>query len=140
MTRNLAILITLSLFIAVAMVLYSVRSTTEFPEQISLGADVQKRDNTARYFARVNNGEVVEVIVATQAVIDSGVFGDPSLWMPTSKGKTDSIGKGDVFDTTLKEYIPKKPRADATFNAVTKEWDIPRPVEPVIERAATSTP
>lgn len=36
------------------------------------------------HFAKVENGIVTDVIVADQTFIDSGVVGDPSLWIPTS--------------------------------------------------------
>jgi len=36
------------------------------------------------HFAKVENGIVTDVIVADQTFIDSGVVGDPSLWVQTS--------------------------------------------------------
>lgn len=36
------------------------------------------------HFAKVENGVVTEIIVAEQEVIDSGLFGDPSMWVQTS--------------------------------------------------------
>ena len=35
-------------------------------------------------FAKVENGFVTDIIVAEQDVIDSGLFGDPALWIQTS--------------------------------------------------------
>lgn len=36
------------------------------------------------HFGKVENGKVTDVIVADQTFIDSGVVGDPSLWIQTS--------------------------------------------------------
>jgi len=36
------------------------------------------------HFAKVENGIVTDVIVADQTFIDSGVVGDPTLWVQTS--------------------------------------------------------
>ena len=36
------------------------------------------------HFAKVENGIVTDVIVADQTFIDSGVLGDPALWVQTS--------------------------------------------------------
>ena len=36
-----------------------------------------------KYFAKVENKIVTQVIVATQEVIDSGLFGHPSYWFET---------------------------------------------------------
>jgi hypothetical protein len=36
------------------------------------------------HFAKVENGIVTDVIVADQTFIDSGVLGDPTLWVQTS--------------------------------------------------------
>lgn len=36
------------------------------------------------HFAKVENGIVTQVIVAEQDVIDSGLFGDPQLWLQCS--------------------------------------------------------
>ena len=33
------------------------------------------------HFAKVQNGIVVEVLVITKDVIDTGMFGDPSSWL-----------------------------------------------------------
>ena len=36
------------------------------------------------HFAKVENGIVTEVLVIDQDVIDTGLFGDPALWVQTS--------------------------------------------------------
>lgn len=36
------------------------------------------------HYARIKNNTVSNVIVATQDVIDSGLFGDPKQWVQTS--------------------------------------------------------
>ncbi len=36
------------------------------------------------HFAKIENGIVTEVLVIEQDVIDTGLFGDPALWVQTS--------------------------------------------------------
>jgi hypothetical protein len=46
------------------------------------------------HFAKVIDGLVTEVIVAEQDVIDSGLFGDPSLWIQTSYNTYGNVHYG----------------------------------------------
>ena len=46
------------------------------------------------HFAKVENGIVKEVIVAEQDFIDTGVLGDPSLWIQTSYNTRGGIHYG----------------------------------------------
>jgi hypothetical protein len=46
------------------------------------------------HFAKVENGIVKEVIVADQEFIDSGVLGDPSLWVQTSYNTRGGVHYG----------------------------------------------
>ena len=46
------------------------------------------------HFAKVENGIVTQVIVAEQDVIDSGLFGDPSLWIQTSYNTVGNVHYG----------------------------------------------
>jgi len=46
------------------------------------------------HFAKVENGIVKEVIVAEQDFIDTGVVGDPSLWVQTSYNTRGGVHYG----------------------------------------------
>jgi len=94
------------------------------------------------HFAKVENGIVVQVIVAEQEVIDTGIFGHG--WVQTSyntrggvhydsSGKPDSkpqlrknyAGIGYLYDETRDAFIPPKPYASWTLNETTCLWDCP---------------
>ena len=74
------------------------------------------------YFAQVENGVVVDVIVASQEFIDSGVL--KGTWIKADKKKT---GKGFSYNPQLKVFISPRPAPNATFNTQTLEWEIPIP-------------
>ena len=97
------------------------------------------------HFAKVENGIVVQVIVAEQEIIDTGVFGHG--WVQTSyntrggvhygaDGKPDSkpqlrknyAGIGYSYDETLDAFIPPQPYASWTLNETTCLWDAPTPM------------
>lgn len=94
------------------------------------------------HFAKVENGIVVQVIVAEQDVIDSGIFGHG--WVQTSyntrggihydvNGKPDSkpqlrknyAGIGYTYDETLDAFIPPQPYASWILDESTCLWDAP---------------
>lgn len=94
------------------------------------------------HFAKVENGIVVQVIVAEQDFIDSGVVGHG--WVQTSyntrggvhygeDGNPDSkpqlrknyAGIGYSYDETLDAFIPPQPYASWTLNETTCLWDAP---------------
>lgn len=88
---------------------------------------VVKSDRT--YFAKLDeNDNVVEVIVADQAFIDSGAVGDPNDWVQTWKDRTQRknyAGKGFKFDSSKDAFIPPKLSAEATFDEATATWIVP---------------
>ena len=47
------------------------------------------------HFAKVENGIVTEVIVAEQDFIDTGLVGEPSLWVQTSYNTYGNIHSND---------------------------------------------
>jgi hypothetical protein len=74
------------------------------------------------YFAKVENGIVVQVLVIEQDVVNTGIFGDPSSWIQTSyntQGGVHSLGGtplrknyagiGYTYDSTRDAFIPPKP-------------------------------
>jgi hypothetical protein len=87
------------------------------------------------HFAKVENGTVVQVIVAEQDVIDSGIFGHG--WVQTSYNthggqhpegrplRKNYAGVGYSYDTTLDAFIAPQPYASWTLNEDTCLWNAP---------------
>lgn len=93
------------------------------------------------HFAKVENGSVTEVLVIEQDVIDTGMFGDPSLWVQTSYNtyggqhpegrplRKNFAGIGYTYDAERDAFIPPQPFASWTLNEESCLWDppVPRP-------------
>jgi len=87
------------------------------------------------HFAKVENGEVTQVIVAEQDVIDSGLFGDG--WIQTSYNtcggqhpegrplRKNFAGIGFSYDAILDAFIPSKPYPSWKLNETTCLWYAP---------------
>lgn len=81
--------------------------TSEEFDEVAVGADTPQATITETYFAEIDkDGNVLRVIVADQAFIDSGAVGDPKKWIETFKGK-DYLSKDDKINKTSKKKIPK---------------------------------
>ena len=98
------------------------------------------------HFAKVENGIVTEVLVISQDVVDSGLFGDPSLFIQTSyntrggvhynqQGEPDGpglrknyAGIGYSYDPLLDAFIPPKPFNSWVLNESTAQWEAPTPM------------
>lgn len=97
------------------------------------------------HFAKVIYGTVTEVLVISQEEVDTGLFGDPSLWVQTSyntrggvhynqQGEPDGpglrknyAGIGYAYDPLLDAFIPPKPYASWLLNTQTCLWEPPVP-------------
>lgn len=98
------------------------------------------------HFAKVENGLVVDVIVASQEVINSGEFGDPSIWIQCSynthggvhygaDGKPDGLPAlrknypsiGWDYNASLDAFVPPKPYPSWVLNEQTCLYDPPTP-------------
>lgn len=97
------------------------------------------------HFAKVEDGIVTEVLVISQDVVDSGLFGDPSLFIQTSyntrggvhynqQGEPDGpglrknyAGIGFAYDPLLDAFIPPKPFPSWLLNTETCLWEAPVP-------------
>lgn len=94
------------------------------------------------YFAEIDeNDEVIRVIVADQEFIDSGLVGEPSNWIQTSKDgslRKNYAGKGYKYDKNRNAFIPKKPTSDAIFNEETARWIVPQ-LEVIIDDSIATT-
>lgn len=97
------------------------------------------------HFAKVIDGIVTEVLVISQDVVNSGEFGDPSLWVQTSyntrggvhygpDGQPDGpglrknyAGIGYTYDPVLDAFIPPQPYPSWLLNTETCLWEAPVP-------------
>jgi hypothetical protein len=91
------------------------------------------------HFAKVIDGIVTEVLVIEQDVIDTGMFGDPSLWVQTSYNtrggqhpegrplRKNYAGVGYTYDEERDAFIPPQPFPSWTLNGDTCLWDAPTP-------------
>ncbi len=87
------------------------------------------------HYAKVENGIVTQVIVASQDVIDSGMFGDG--WIQTSyntKGgqhpqntplRKNYAGIGYIYDIDRDAFIPPKTYASWVLDENTCNWVSP---------------
>lgn len=92
------------------------------------------------HFAQIDeNNIVLQVIVAEQDFIDSGVVGDPSRWIQTSYNtyagqhpegrplRKNYAGIGYSYDPTRDAFIPPKPFNSWILNEETCLWEPPIP-------------
>lgn len=89
------------------------------------------------HFAKVQNGIVTEVLVVDQDVIDTGVFGDPALWVQTSYNtvggqhpegrplRKNYAGVGYTYDADRDAFIPPQPFASWVLDEDTCFWNAP---------------
>lgn len=89
------------------------------------------------HFAKVIDGIVTEVLVIEQDVIDTGLFGDPSLWVQTSYNtyggqhpegrplRKNFAGIGYTYDAGRDAFIPPQPFPSWSLNEDTCHWDAP---------------
>lgn len=89
------------------------------------------------HFAKVIEGIVTEVLVISQDVIDTGMFGDPALFVQTSYNtyggqhpegrplRKNFAGVGFTYDAERDAFIPPQRFASWTLNEETCLWDAP---------------
>jgi hypothetical protein len=89
------------------------------------------------HFAKVIDGVVTEVLVIEQDVIDTGLFGDPTLFIQTSYNtrggqhpegrplRKNYAGIGYTYDLVRDAFIPQKPFPSWKLNEDTCLWDAP---------------
>ena len=93
------------------------------------------------HFAKVENGTVTQVIVVEQDVLDTGLFGDPSLWVQTSYNTLGGVhvlggtplrknyaGVGYTYDSGRDAFIPPTPFNSWVLNEDTCLWGAPTPM------------
>lgn len=98
------------------------------------------------HFAKVIDGIVTDVLVIEQDVIDTGMFGDPSLFIQTSYNTRGGVhygpdgnpdggiplrknyaGIGYTYDYEQDAFIPPQPFPSWSLNQETCLWDAPTP-------------
>ena len=91
------------------------------------------------HFAKVIDGIVTEVLVIEQDVIDTGLFGDPAMWVQTSYNtfagqhpegrplRKNYAGIGFTYDTARDAFVPPRPFASWVLDEETCLWDAPVP-------------
>ena len=80
------------------------------------------------HFAKVINGTVIEVVVAEQDFINSGIVGDSFNWVQTSYNgnfRKNFAGIGFTYDSTRDAFIPPQPYNSWTLNEDTCLWEAP---------------
>ncbi len=93
------------------------------------------------HFAKVENGIVTQVIVIEQDVVDTGLFGDPTLWVQTSYNTSGGVhsqgntplrknyaGVGYTYDATRDAFIPPSPYPSWLLDETTCWWNPPTPM------------
>jgi hypothetical protein len=90
------------------------------------------------HYAQVINGIVQQVLVIEQEVINTGLFGDPKLWIQTSYNTYGGVhklggtalrknfaGLGYTYDAELDAFYPPRPYASWQLNPTTCLWNAP---------------
>jgi hypothetical protein len=93
------------------------------------------------HFAKIENGTVTQVIVVEQDVLDTGLFGDPNLWVQTSYNTLGGVhvlggtplrknyaGIGYTYDSGRDAFIPPTPFNSWLLNEDTCLWEAPTPM------------
>lgn len=91
------------------------------------------------HFAKVEHGIVTQVLVIEQDVIDTGLFGDPTLWVKTSYNtfggkhpnntplRKNFAGVGFLYDSERDAFIPPQPFPSWMLDEETCLWVAPVP-------------
>lgn len=80
----------------------------------------------AQNFAKIQNGIVINVIVADKSFIDSGEVGDPTTWVESVSSNLASIG--DEYHADISAFITPVPYASWTLDKVLKQYVAPIPM------------
>ena len=91
------------------------------------------------HFAQIDGNNIVaQVIVADQDVINTGMFGDPALWIQTSYNTHGGVhsqggtplrknyaGIGYTYDAARDAFIPPNESKGWVLNETTCRWNSP---------------
>ena len=98
------------------------------------------------HFAKVENGIVTSVIVIEQDVLNTGLWGDPAMWVQTSYNtyggehrlggtpmRKNYAGLGYIYDSERDAFYAPQPYPSWILNEDTCLWEspvaMPEPVE-----------
>jgi hypothetical protein len=71
------------------------------------------------YYAKVNEGRVVEVIVADAQFIETYSSNKPGRWVDA---KTNKVSIGDNYDAVRERFVPPKPLDSWVLDETTMNW------------------
>ena len=80
------------------------------------------------HFAKVENGVVTAVVVATQAEVNTENHGDAFLWVQTSYSSSFRkcfAGVGSSYDKVRDAFIPAQPHPSWLLGEETWAWEPP---------------
>lgn len=93
------------------------------------------------HFAKVENGVVTQVIVIDQDTLNTGHWGDPSLWIQTSYNtqggkhllggtplRKNYAGIGFTYDANRDAFLPPRPFPSWVLDEDTCLWGAPTPM------------
>lgn len=95
------------------------------------------KEQSMAHFAKVENGVVTQVIVIDQETLNTGLWGDPAMWVQTSyntKGgqhpegrplRKNYAGIGYTYDAQRDAFIPPKPFNSWVLDEDTCLWNAP---------------
>jgi hypothetical protein len=82
----------------------------------------------SKYWAKVNNGLVENVIIAEVEFFDTFVDDSPGTWLETKMDgsiRKNYAGIGFSYDSTRDAFIPPQPYPSWTLNESTCRWECP---------------
>jgi hypothetical protein len=98
------------------------------------------------HFAKVENGTVTQVIVIEQETLNTGHWGDPSLWVQTSYNtyggehrlggtpmRKNYAGIGYTYDVARDAFYPPQPFNSWVLDEATCLWNAPVPMPAPVE-------
>jgi hypothetical protein len=82
----------------------------------------------SKYWAKVNNEIVVNIIIAEDSFFDTFVDDSAGTWLETKMDgsiRKNYAGIGFSYDATRDAFIPPKPFASWSLNETTCQWTCP---------------
>lgn len=83
------------------------------------------------HYAKIENNQVTNIIVAEQEFINSGAVGNPIDWVEVIDNNGLNIhyaGIGFTYDAALNVFIPPKPFNSWVLNGINWKAPVPRPL------------
>ena len=77
------------------------------------------------HYAKLNNGIVVQIIVAEETFFDTFVDTSPGEWLAGKDSQIHRPAIGYTYDDALDAFIPPQPYPSWTLNEDTCQWEPP---------------